>query len=57
MHEAEGFRAEGSNGRLRASLRHLDEANSTDSVPAHSFDRVEKLPPGEIACVDIDLFR
>ncbi len=46
MHEAEGFRAEGSNGCLRASLRHLDEANSTDSVPAHSFDGVEKLAPG-----------
>lgn len=46
----------GSNGRLRVSMRHLDEARSTDSVPAHSFDRVEKLAPGEIACVDIDLF-
>lgn len=46
----------GSNGRLRVSMRHLDEARSTDAVPAHSFDRVEKLRPGEIACVDIDLF-
>ena len=46
----------GSNGRLRVSLRHLDEANSTDSVPAHSFDRVEKLAHGEIASVEIDLF-
>ena len=46
----------GSNGRLRVSLRHLDEANSTDTVPVHSFDRVEKLAPGEIASVDIDLF-
>jgi predicted acyl esterase len=46
----------GSNGRLRVSLRHLDEASSTDTVPVHSFDRVEKLARGEIACVDIDLF-
>ncbi len=46
----------GSNGRLRVSMRRLDETRSTDSIPAHSFDRVEKLAPGEIACVDIDLF-
>ena len=46
----------GSNGRLRASMRHLDEARSTDEVPVHSFDRVEKLAPGQIVCLDIDLF-
>ena len=46
----------GSNGRLRASMRHIDVSKSTDSVPAHSFDRVEKLVPGEIVCLDIDLF-
>ena len=46
----------GSNGRLRVSMRHLDERASTDSIPVHSFDRVEKLADGEIACVDIDLF-
>ena len=46
----------GSNGRLRVSMRHLDETASTDSIPVHSFDRVEKLAAGEIACVDIDLF-
>ena len=46
----------GSNGRLRVSMRHLDETSSTDTIPVHSFDRVEKLAPGEIACVDIDLF-
>ncbi len=46
----------GSNGRLRASLRHLDEAKSTDTVPAHTFDRVEKLEPGAIVPLDIDLF-
>jgi predicted acyl esterase len=38
------------------SLRHLDEANSTDTVPVHSFDRVEKLVHGEVASVDIDMF-
>jgi predicted acyl esterase len=46
----------GSNGRLRVSMRHLDETRSTNAIPVHSFDRVEKLAPGEIACVDIDLF-
>ncbi len=46
----------GSNGRLRVSMRHLDEAKSTDTVPAHSFDRVEKLAPREIVCIDIDMF-
>jgi hypothetical protein len=46
----------GSNGRLRVSLRHLDEASSTDTVPVHSFDHVQKLARGEIVCVDIDLF-
>lgn len=46
----------GSNGRLRVSMRRLDEAESTDTIPVHSFDRVEKLAPGEVACIDIDLF-
>ena len=46
----------GSNGRLRVSMRHLDEVMSTDAIPVHSFDRVEKLAPGDVACVDIDQF-
>ncbi len=50
------LRYKGSNGRLRVSARHLDETLSTDAVPAHSFDRVETLKPGEIADVEIDLF-
>ncbi len=50
------LRYKGSNGRLRVSARHLDETLSTDAVPAHSFDRVEKLQPGEIAAIEIDLF-
>ena len=50
------LRYKGSNGRLRVSARHLDEELSTDEVPAHTFDRVEKLHPGEIVEVEIDLF-
>lgn len=46
----------GSNGRLRVSARHLDEKLSTDTIPAHSFDRIEKLKPGEIVEIQIDLF-
>jgi uncharacterized protein len=49
------LRYKGSDGRLRVSARHLDKALSTDSVPAHSFDRVEKLQPGEIVDIEIDL--
>ncbi|GAA3290025.1 hypothetical protein GCM10020295_03310 [Streptomyces cinereospinus] len=49
------LRYKGSDGRLRVSMRHLDEALSTEDVPAHSFDRVEKLSPGEVVDVEIDL--
>lgn len=49
------LRYKGSNGRLRVSARHLDEALTTDEVPAHSFDRVEKLQPGQVVEVEIDL--
>lgn len=50
------LRYKGSNGRLRVSARHLDEALSTDEVPAHSFDRIEKLKPGEIVPIEIDMY-
>ena len=40
---------------MRVSARHLDDKLSTDDVPAHSFDRVEKLSPGEIVDIEIDL--
>lgn len=50
------LRYKGSNGRLRVSARHLDKELSTDAIPAHSFDRIEKLVPGEIAEIEIDLF-
>lgn len=54
-HGATILRYKGSDGRLRVSMRHLDEALSTDEVPAHTFDRVEKLEPGEVVEVEIDL--
>jgi len=54
-HGATILRYKGSDGRLRVSLRHLDEALSTQDVPAHTFDRVEKLAAGEVAEVEIDL--
>jgi predicted acyl esterase len=50
------LRYKGSNGRLRVSARHLDETLSTNEVPAHSFDRVEKLAAGQIVDIQIDLF-
>lgn len=54
-HGASILRYKGSDGRLRVSARHLDETHSTDDVPVHSFDRVEKLSAGEIVEVDIEL--
>ncbi|GAA2534563.1 hydrolase [Winogradskya humida] len=55
-HGATILRYKGSDGRLRVSARHLDETLTTDDVPAHSFDRIEKLSPGEIVEIEIDLF-
>ncbi|AIY03199.1 putative hydrolase, CocE/NonD family [Arthrobacter sp. PAMC 25486] len=49
------LRYKGSDGRLRVSLRNLDEELSTPDIPAHSFDRVEKLAPEQIVEVEIDL--
>ena len=54
-HGATILRYKGSDGRLRVSARHLDETLSSDEVPAHTFDRVEKLSPGEIAEIEIEL--
>ena len=54
-HGATILRYKGSDGRLRVSARHLDAALSTDEVPAHSFDRVEKLSPGDIAEIEIEM--
>jgi len=50
------LRYKGSPGRLRVSARHLDDTLSTDTVPEHTFDRVEKLQTGQIVDVEIDLF-
>jgi predicted acyl esterase len=55
-HGGSVLRYKGSNGRLRVSARHLDKELSTDAIPVHSFDRVEKLTAGEITEVEIDLF-
>ncbi|GGM94356.1 hydrolase [Lentzea pudingi] len=49
------LRYKGSDGRLRVSLRSLDQSLSTEDVPAHRFDREEKLSPGEIVDIEIDL--
>ena len=49
------LRYKGSDGRLRVSARHLDDKLSTEDIPAHSFDRVKKLSPGEIVDIEIDL--
>ena len=49
------LRYRGSDGRLRVSLRRLDNDLSTGDVPAHTFDRTEKLAAGEVVDVQIDL--
>ncbi|MEP6629202.1 MAG: CocE/NonD family hydrolase, partial [Lapillicoccus sp.] len=54
-HGATILRYKGSDGRLRVSARHLDPDLTTDDVPAHTFDRVEKLAPGQVVDVQIDL--
>lgn len=43
-------------GRMRVSLRQLDERLSTPDVPVQSLDRTEKLRPGQIVPVEIALF-
>ena len=47
-HEATILRCKGSDGRLRVSARNLDEDLSSEDVPDHTFDRVEKLAPEQI---------
>lgn len=54
-HGATVLRYKGSDGRLRVSARHLDDHLSTEDVPVHTFDRVEKLAAGEIARIEIEL--
>ena len=43
-------------GKLRVSRRHLDEELSTEYQPVLSHDRDEKLKPGEIVPVDIEIW-
>ncbi len=50
------LRYRGSTGRLRVSMRHLDEEKSTPEIPYHSFDRIEKLNAGEIVPVEIEMY-
>ena len=45
----------GSDGRLRVSLRQLDDNLSTDDVPFHTFSQAQKLAVGEIVDVQIDM--
>jgi predicted acyl esterase len=54
-HGASILRYKGSDGRLRVSARRLDETLSTDDVPAHRFDRTDKLSPGQVVDIEIDL--
>ena len=49
------MRYKGPDGRLKVSLRKLDEQQSTDILPVQSFDTVEKLTAGEIVPVEISL--
>jgi len=48
-------RYKGPHGRLRASVRRLDEELSTDEIPVHSYDTIEPLQPAQIVQLDIDL--
>ncbi|MBC2002803.1 CocE/NonD family hydrolase [Listeria booriae] len=52
---ASALRYKGSWGRLRASMRHIDNELATDEIPVYTFDRVEKLASGEIVALDIVL--
>jgi predicted acyl esterase len=45
-----------SQGWLRASLRGVDEARSTEYRPYYTFDKVEKLKTGEIYPLDIEIW-
>ena len=46
----------GPDGRLRVSLRALDEAASTDEEPVLRYDSPEKLSPGQVVPVEIPLW-
>ena len=46
----------GTPGRLRVSLRELDEEKTTDYRPYQTLNNPQKLVPGEIVPVDIDVW-
>jgi len=46
----------GAKGMQRASMRHVDESRSGPAEPHHTFDRVEKLVPGQIVPLDIQIW-
>lgn len=52
---ASALRYKGSWGRLRASMRHLDDQISTEEIPAYTFDRIEKIDKNEVIALDIIL--
>ena len=45
----------GTSGIQRLSMRHLDEELTTEENPYFTFDRSEKLQPGEIVPVEVEL--
>jgi len=46
----------GTVGRMRVSLRELDEETSTDFRPQHTYNNPQKLEKGEIVPVDIEIW-
>jgi len=46
----------GAPGRLRVSLRELDEEKSTEHRPYPTYNNPQKLSPGEIVPVDIEIW-
>ncbi len=46
----------GAPGKLRVSHRELDEEESTDYRPVHTHTNIQKLKPGEIVPVEIEIY-
>lgn len=46
----------GAQGRLRVSMRELDEEKSLPYLPQYKFTKQQKLQPGEIVPVDIEIY-
>ena len=45
----------GAYAKLRVSRRHIDSKKSTDIIPVQSYDRIEKLLPGQVVEVELAL--